>query len=675
MKRRILLLSFLLSVILLCTTNCSAQKQYTYIDLIQRLTDLEHPATLPEVGEVCRQWSSYDRKSRYDDKTGKYVNWNANGDGFGGAGWIRKEADKLVLAEIEGPGCIWRTWSATPKNGHMRIYLDGSDKPAVDLPFIDYFSGKREPFNRPALVHIVGSGKNCYVPIPFQKSCKIMADPDYGEFHHFTYSLFPKGTVVPTFKMDLSTEEKTALDNANDFLTNCGPESHGKHAGLEKIDRKLTVPAGSNIIIAELEGPKAIVSLQAKVKLPDDIEQQRRILRELALQITWDDEKSPAVWCPLGDFFGTGPGINYYSSLPLGMTKEGFYCNWYMPFSSAAKVELINDGKAQQKVTFVIKHAPLKKSAESYGRFHVKWHRDAFLPTEKERWIDWTMLKTQGRGRFCGVQLEVWNPRGGWWGEGDEKFFIDGEKFPSTYGTGSEDYFGYAWSDWHLFENCYHNQPISEYNQGHTSVNRWQITDNVPFQKSFEGCIEKYYPNDRPTLYACVAYWYQAQGQADPYQPVPVDERVDFYVPLSYPLDVAGMLVLEEPVGNLEAQGMGGFTADKWSNNQQLWWTAEPGAKLDIGINVEKDGDYKILTRLTKARDYGIIQFYLDGQKVLEPMDLYYPDNVIATDEIELGLFKLSKGQHKLTVEVVGTNPEAIKRYMVGIDYIKVQKD
>ena len=70
----------------------------------------------------------------------------------------------------------------------------------------------------------------------------------------------------------------------------------------------------------------------------------------------------------------------------------------------------------------------------------------------KDRWPDWIMLRTEGRGRFCGVSLHVWNPRGGWWGEGDEKFFVDGEKFPSTFGTGSEDYFGYAWGCPSLFQ-------------------------------------------------------------------------------------------------------------------------------------------------------------------------------------------------------------------------------
>ena len=88
--------------------------------------------------------------------------------------------------------------------------------------------------------------------------------------------------------------------------------------------------------------------------------------------------------------------------------------------------------------------------------------------------------------------LHVWNPRGGWWGEGDEKFFVDGEKFPSTFGTGSEDYFGYAWCDPHLFQRPYHAQTMTQMNKGHQSVLRWHITDNVPFETSFEGCIEKY---------------------------------------------------------------------------------------------------------------------------------------------------------------------------------------
>ena len=140
-----------------------AQPKLTYLDLINRLTDMESLALLPPPGERTAQWSSY-----YDEASGKYVAWDANGDGNG---FIRKEGDKFVFAEMEGPGCIWRIWSAAPGDGHVRIYLDGASEPAIDLPFKGYFDCKNPPFNRTNLVHTAALGCNNYVPIPYQKSC------------------------------------------------------------------------------------------------------------------------------------------------------------------------------------------------------------------------------------------------------------------------------------------------------------------------------------------------------------------------------------------------------------------------------------------------------------------------------------------------------------------------
>jgi hypothetical protein len=125
-------------------------EKLTYIDLVNRLTDLEQLAVLPEPGEKCVQWSSYDRRSKYDEASGKYVNWSANGDG---GGIIRKQDGQLVFAEMEGPGVIWRIWSADAQNGRVKMYLDGAQKPVVDLPFKGYFNCENEPFTRPALVH------------------------------------------------------------------------------------------------------------------------------------------------------------------------------------------------------------------------------------------------------------------------------------------------------------------------------------------------------------------------------------------------------------------------------------------------------------------------------------------------------------------------------------------
>ena len=647
----------------------------SYVQLVERLTDLERLAGLPQPGEQCGQWSSYDRKSRYDAATGKYIDWDANGDNDG---IIRKEGNTLVLAEMTGPGCIWRTWSAMPENGHVRIYLDGATEPAVDLPFKAYFDGKNAPFTRSALVHTASHGLNNYTPIPYQKSCRIVAEPGWGAYYHFNYSTFAPGTRVPTFKRELSPEENVALDHANTVLSHCGPAIEHSGNGMRPVKTSVEVPPGRTVSVYRLKGAQAITGFRMKLDLPAGMG-ARDVLRELALQIKWDGEPEPSVWAPLGDFFGTAPGANPYRSLPLGLTEDGWwYCNRYMPFAKGAEVQLVNDGGKNRRVEVEIAHAPLTRSVSGFTRFHAKWHRDALLPTEPERRIDWPIVKTEGKGRFVGVMLHVWNPRGDWWGEGDEKFFVDGEKFPSTFGTGSEDYFGYAWGDPHLFQNAYHNQTHNDgNNKGQLSLNRWHISDNVPFERAFEGCIEKYFSNERPTLYAAMAYWYLAPGGKDPYRPVPLGQRVGYYTPVQN-FQIKGALegeklkILGKSGGETQPQDLSGFSG-QWSNDAHLWWIkAKPGDKLDLALPIMASGTYLISMQFTKAPDYGIMQLYLDGEKIGGAIDFYHP-SVVPSGAVSMGLHDLGRGEHKLTVEILGANPQAIKGYMFGLDYVKLE--
>ena len=666
-----------LSLTLIAAVSAWAGQQFTYLDLVKRLTDLESLSVLPVPGEKCQQWSSYDRASKYDEATGKYVKWDANGDG---GGIIRKEGDLSVLAEMEGPGVIWRIWSARPEQGHVKIYLDGTAEPVVDLPFKKYFDGTEAPFIGKAVVHTVANGWNNYVPIPFRKSCKIVAEKGWGNYYHFTYTTYPKDTVLPVFRREFSPAETAALAKVDDCLANrCGDDPAGARPGETAEEKSIAVGAGETALVVEVSGPQAITVLRAKLDLPaapDD----RDVLRELCLRITWDDDAQPAVWAPLGDFFGSAPGFNKYRSLTLGMTDDGFYSYWYMPFAKKARIELVNDGKEKRVVTFHVRHVPLTRPVEALGRFHAKWHRDAFLPEEPERRaIDWTMLKTQGCGRFVGVMLHIWNPRGGWWGEGDEKFFVDGEKFPSTFGTGSEDYFGYAWSSAQLFTHAFHNQTHNDGgSRGHISVNRWHIADNVPFHTCFEADIEKYYKNEKPTLYAAMVYWYQAAGQADAYAPVPLGERVGWYVKppntrVAGALEGEELKIVECTGGKAHPQDLSHF-GGSWSDQAHLWWIdGKPGDRLTVAVPVKEDGQYKLTAQLTKARDYGIVQLSLDGEKLGRPIDLYNPQ-VVPTGPLDLGVHELKKGNHRLTLEITGANEKAIKRHMAGLDYVKLER-
>ena len=644
-----------------------AVETLSYVDLVNRMIDLERLSVLPADGERCAQWSSYDRASKYDAAADKYIGWGANGDG---GHVIRKEGDREVLAEMDGPGCIWRIWSARAQQGRVKIYLDGKEQPAVDLPFIEYFDSKHEPFTYPLLSYemknLGNRGENLYFPIPYQKSCKIVADKGWGQYFQFVFTTYPQGTQVPTFTGTLTSEEKAAVKRVNDFFQDkLGSDPAGARAEEKTIAKNLSLPAGKATTAATLDGPCAITAIKVKAKFADR-DDECTALRNVVLKITFDGQKEPAVWCPLGDFFGTAPGVNRYKSLLTGMTDDGCFAYWYMPFGKSAVVELVNDDGKERAIELAITHAPLQRPMSELGYFHCKWHRDVF-PVSADRKPDWTMLKTIGRGRFCGVMLHVWNPRGGWWGEGDEKFFVDGEKFPSTIGTGSEDYFGYAWCHPGLFQRPYHCQTMTQNNAGHQSVLRWHVGDNVPFATSFEGYIEKYFPNEKPTLYACTVCWYLGAGGDDPFGPAPAADRWGYCtIP---PLD-GGLTILGKPKGSVEVQSMAHFGEGKWKNNDQLWWThAAPGDKLDIGFLVEKTGVHHVEVTLTKARDYGIVQLYLDGQKIGEPQDLYNP-TVIPSGPISLGKHELTAGQHKLTVEIVGANEKALKAYMFGLDRV-----
>jgi hypothetical protein len=659
-----------------------AQETLSYADLVGRLTDLAHLAVLPQPGEKGAQWSSYDRASKYDEKTGKYVSWGANADN---SGIIRQEGDVDVLAEMDGPGCIWRIWSATAKQGHVKIYLDGAAEPAVDLPLIAYFDGKHAPFTYAGIGYDMMAsaertpGFDLYMPIPYQKSCKIVGEKEWGSYYHFTYATYPQGTRLPTFSTALAAENATVLKKADQFLSEkLGTDPAGPRPGETRHAAAVTVAAGKTATAAQLKGPAAITAVRLKMQFKDR-EDQIAALRRLALRITWDGRPEPAVWCPLGDFFGTAPGENLYKTLVTGMTAEGYYAYWYMPFATSALVEVINDDSLDRRVEFETVQAPLGRPFDGLGHFHAKWHRDT-VTLPPDRYPDWTMLRAQGCGRYCGVMLHVWNPWGGWWGEGDEKFFVDGERFPSTFGTGSEDYFGYAWCSPLLFQRPFHAQTMTQSNKGHQSLLRWQVTDNVPFHTSFEGCIEKYFDNRNGTLYACTVCWYQSPDGKDPYKPLPVADRYGYW--LKPEVAIAGLKVLNDQQDwhcRVFVQDMSHHGHGKWNSDEELRWDrVTTGNRLELGVPDVKPGVYEISVQLTKGRDFGIVQFYLDGKKLGEPVDLYSSKTTpVPSGYIALGRQWLDGGRHTLVVELVGANPQAKteprKTHRVGISDVRFQ--
>lgn len=530
--------------------------EYSYKDLLERMTDLSLLAVPPDEGERAGCFSSSDRRSIYNQGEDRYVNWDANEDH---QGFIYNEANGGVAFDMEGPGVIWRVWSAMPHDGNICIYIDDMENPAIRMPFrhfFEYFYHMEFSANYPNLMPILSHGRNRWIPIPFNKRCKIVLEEGWGYYYHITYNKFPNGTRLPVYSKELEKEIQiplAELDRKFHFRGEC-PWHRNENDTTEYFTAFCR--AGEKALVFSSDVPGAITKFCMDFHtLPQDICAQ--VMRSLLLDIQWDGEMESSVLCPVGDFFGTAPGRNDFKTLTTGMQGGIGVSRWYMPYKSF-KISLRNTSGEDIYLPMELTTVKLdRKEAEQAMRFHVKWHRDNFLDLDKtkfgkngERYPDWPMLLCKGKGRFCGVHLSVkdtWpvpyeKPEewwygyvnnitiDWWWGEGDEKFFVDGEKFPSTFGTGSEDYIGYALAaipPHTMFDSAYACQSVVPIDgNGYTSVARFHVCDNIPFSKSFEAFIEKDKENawgkDCECLYACTVYWYLLHDgtQIDPYSDV-----------------------------------------------------------------------------------------------------------------------------------------------------------
>ena len=521
-----------LTIVALAQAVSSAGETITYNDLVSRLSDLERLATPIVPGEKTFASTSHDRGSKYNAETDKYENWGSNDDR---GGCIRWEGGAQVMVDLKGAGVLWRIWSARAKHGHIKIYIDGQEEPIVDKPVRAYFGDLFKEY--PGLAMSLSRGQNEFIPISFSKSCKVVVERDWGMYFHCTHTIFPEGTKVEPFP-GFTPEVKAMLKKASDAWASRGSNPYAENPTAATTKKTLGIEPGKTADLS-LSGAGAIRVLKATpLELPEEKLKQEDILRELTISISWDNEEKPSVWAPLGDFFGTSPGLNPFKTLPMGCIDGTFYSHWYMPYAKGAKIVLINDGKAARKVEVELETVKLDEAeANKLLRFCAAWHSDDFTGLDMkrfmriggDRWPDWPLLVVEGKGRFVGMAEHIWK-FGGWWGEGDERFFIDGEKYPSTVGTGSEDYIGYAWAA---------NPPFITFDsalaavsrlkpdaQEDTSNCRFHVCDDLPFSKSFQGFIETLtFPNCKPVLYDTCVYWYRETDARNPYPVVPAAGR------------------------------------------------------------------------------------------------------------------------------------------------------
>lgn len=656
----------------LCATLAVAARggeEISVKSLLADMTDLGRMTEFPSPAYTCKQFSSYDRASKTPDDP---KTWFANGDS--GQFLRMEERDgrkEFVMMDADGPGAIAMIWSTfgADLQGTLRIYLDGAEQPALAAPLRDILGGKL-PHLPPPFSGEYSRGWNLYLPIPYAKHCRVTCDAK-NIYYHIDYRTYAAGTPVVTFQaaqLDALDAELKAVAEKLD-----APEKTGElPQGARKRTLDASIPPGSQTAFDLFEGEMELQLVRLHWTPSGD--RDEAALRACVLEMTFDGEQT--VSAPLGDFFGSAPGVNPLTTLPLSVSSNGtMECRWVMPFQRSSMLSVVNHGKTPVKFSIDVVAVPRPWTDRSL-LFHAKWRIQHALPTEPK--IDWNYMTAKGRGVFAGVSFNIDNPVKAWWGEGDEKIYVDGEKFPSFFGTGTEDYYGYAWCFPKLFTHAYHSQSRCDGpgNFGRTSLNRFHILDRIPFTQDFRFDMEIWHWKNCLINASVLAWWYAAPGATDGFprlQPADVALRP---APVYVPEKVAGAIEGEamrviEKIGKLDPQDWDGDSAGK-----HLWWHGgqKPGSQLLLGFNVTTAGTYRIYAHCLKARDYGIAQFTVNGAAAGQPVD-FYNEKVILPKEFELGTFALKQGENQLGITITGANPQAQKAYMVGLDYLRLTPD
>jgi hypothetical protein len=303
------------------------------------------------------------------------------------------------------------------------------------------------------------------------------------------------------------------------------------------------VEPGAAHTLLDVAGAGVVTHLWFTINSEDD-----HHLKNLVLRAWWDGEASPSVEVPIGDFFGLGLGeyFTYQSALLAVAPVKALNAYFQMPFSSAARLTLTNEGKVRtNNLYFAVDYVTIPALPADVARFHAQYRQAApnkgWTDNWKNNWDDpvgdkknldgadnYVFMEAAGRGHFVGVTQAVEQNQDGWFGEGDDMIFIDGDKLPTINGTGTEDYYNGAWDfGGQSFAYMHNGAQISDPHErigGRYCLYRWHIESPITFEKSIKATIEHGHANHRSDNFYSTAYWYQTEPHAAfPALPAPAD--------------------------------------------------------------------------------------------------------------------------------------------------------
>ncbi len=403
--------------------------------------------------------------------------------------------------------------------------------------------------------------------------------------------------------------------------------------------------------------------------------------QEMLLRMYWDGNPRPAVEAPVGDFFANSFGRrSEIVSLPVIVEDADSYnCFWHMPFRKSARIEVVNESEKPisllyYNIDWIKKDRIPKNTPYFYAQYRQEY------PLQKGK--DYVLLETRGKGHYVGTVLSVRTRSPSWFGEGDEKIYIDGEDRASIWGTGTEDYFLSAWG-LKTTSTPYFGVPY--FDQwgivgGHTSAYRWHVNDPLVFNKGIKVTFEHWgwmSPDENPQYkshswnereddFSSVAFWYQAGEPTFTARAPHARERT---LP-NLDRIIGARDYAADPYhgpGEAVAQNLDLYPSGHLFYKPQQ----QENAWVEIPFEVEKKEPKRLLLVMTHSYDYGQYQASLNGVKLGGVIDLYGRET--STREHHLLDFWPDPGKYTLRLECVGKNASS-SGYYLGIESVRLRE-
>jgi hypothetical protein len=360
-------------------------------------------------------------------------------------------------------------------------------------------------------------GHNLYAPIPFSKHIKITYEspdprPNAGDgmFYNINYRLYKGKVEMESLTKETVSQYAKQLQKANAELGNL----------IDEAPKEVKTKSEKNVkseILNLKKGESGSLKISGassirRILLSLDSDSLKQTVKDLSIQISFDGK--PTVDVPLGFFFGCGDQLAAVSDWYRKVDTLGnMSCFWVMPFQNEAEVKIVNNGNNQVKVNLeVATDDYIWNNSSLY--FHANYSELKKYPTVAKQGQDFNFITIPSAGNYVGDNLQMTKSVPGWWGEGDEKIYVDGSTFPDHFGTGTEDYYGYAWGGQYpnTFNHPFIGQPYGEGNSkkhGGTTVNsRVRALDAIPFNKSLKFDMESWNWHGGDIDFSWACFWY-----------------------------------------------------------------------------------------------------------------------------------------------------------------------